>query len=759
MSQEQANQFLVQGINAAKAGQKDQARQLFQNTLRLDPRNETAWLWMSSVARNNDERLFCLKNLLQINPQNEMAIKGLQALGVNPASLAQQQPAAATPGAPMAAASAPAVASGDIPAVDRDRLGSIMTSVDEFLRGYKPIPVLAQNLEMARKSGRLYGEAAAVRRRAMRTGMVAAAGLIALVVVAGILLSLLSGENNPINTIVENATLTPTFTRTFTPTATPGVTNTPSPDVGNLEPTATIPPDLPKGDIYGGTATPIYPQVQAIGSQYSDALALFGSGQYSEALPLFTEERQNQQLNCYPDIFYFEVLTLAELGGRRNFEAAQSVIEEYNGRENCQDQSTTLIDTATCYLNYKEGLATHNDALFEEARNWCTSALAELGNNPPIVLASTTLARIELINHNFDQAQAVIDLARESWRADVNVLLMRAQVDIARGDLTSALNFVAQALYVDPLSEEALRTRIQAYISVASQTEDRQQRIQLYGTAVLASDDYLLYYPGKAAGYVLKAKARYGEGNIDQAEELLARVIQIKNDLPESDAPFVEEAYTLRAQIYQDTGRYEAALEDIQVLLQTDPQNTQLIEQQGNLALILKRYPLALTTFNSLIESDVEGTHPDWRLKLIYLNTEVCIYEDGLECDYQTALDQLTDEFIQALPENLQFEAYAYRAHARYEVTQAIPEGEISRNERSRANQQALEDIEIALAQAQPPIYLYYRGLIQEALEEPQAALSAYNWIIYWSQFYNYPFIEAVQKRAEAITESTEESS
>ena len=45
MSQEQANQFLVQGINAAKAGQKDQAKQLFQNALRLDPRNETAWLW------------------------------------------------------------------------------------------------------------------------------------------------------------------------------------------------------------------------------------------------------------------------------------------------------------------------------------------------------------------------------------------------------------------------------------------------------------------------------------------------------------------------------------------------------------------------------------------------------------------------------------------------------------------------------------------------------------------------------------------
>ena len=65
MSQDQAKQFLLQGIEAAKAKQQDKARQLFQNALRLDPQNETAWLWMSSVARDNRERLFCLQNLLQ----------------------------------------------------------------------------------------------------------------------------------------------------------------------------------------------------------------------------------------------------------------------------------------------------------------------------------------------------------------------------------------------------------------------------------------------------------------------------------------------------------------------------------------------------------------------------------------------------------------------------------------------------------------------------------------------------------------------
>ena len=85
MAQDRAKQLLQQGISAAKAGQKDQARQILQQAVRLAPQNETIWLWLSSVARDNKERIFCLKQLLEINPKNEHALKGLQALGVAPA--------------------------------------------------------------------------------------------------------------------------------------------------------------------------------------------------------------------------------------------------------------------------------------------------------------------------------------------------------------------------------------------------------------------------------------------------------------------------------------------------------------------------------------------------------------------------------------------------------------------------------------------------------------------------------------------------
>jgi Flp pilus assembly protein TadD len=56
MGQESLNQMLHQGIAAARAGQREAARTILQNVVRLDPRNEIAWMWLSSVAADDTER-------------------------------------------------------------------------------------------------------------------------------------------------------------------------------------------------------------------------------------------------------------------------------------------------------------------------------------------------------------------------------------------------------------------------------------------------------------------------------------------------------------------------------------------------------------------------------------------------------------------------------------------------------------------------------------------------------------------------------
>ena len=73
--------LLQQGIALAKAGRHEEARAMLLQVIDLDERNETAWLWISGVVDNDEDRGIALENVLQINPNNEWAKRGLAILG------------------------------------------------------------------------------------------------------------------------------------------------------------------------------------------------------------------------------------------------------------------------------------------------------------------------------------------------------------------------------------------------------------------------------------------------------------------------------------------------------------------------------------------------------------------------------------------------------------------------------------------------------------------------------------------------------
>jgi tetratricopeptide (TPR) repeat protein len=83
----QVPQILEQGIAAAKAGRKEEARQALMQVVELDERNEQGWLWLSGVVETQEDRRICLENVLAINPDNAHAKSGLEWL-------VQQAPAA-----------------------------------------------------------------------------------------------------------------------------------------------------------------------------------------------------------------------------------------------------------------------------------------------------------------------------------------------------------------------------------------------------------------------------------------------------------------------------------------------------------------------------------------------------------------------------------------------------------------------------------------------------------------------------------------
>jgi tetratricopeptide (TPR) repeat protein len=89
----QAAQLLKQGIAAAKAGRKKEARQALIQVTELDERNEQAWLWLSGVVESLEDRRICLENVLDINPDNASAQAGLRWLDQHapPPSAAEDQ--------------------------------------------------------------------------------------------------------------------------------------------------------------------------------------------------------------------------------------------------------------------------------------------------------------------------------------------------------------------------------------------------------------------------------------------------------------------------------------------------------------------------------------------------------------------------------------------------------------------------------------------------------------------------------------------
>ncbi len=63
-----------------RSGDLESARLLLDEALKLNPGDEQAWLWMSGAVETDSERLACLQQVLAIDPHNQAAQDGIQAL-------------------------------------------------------------------------------------------------------------------------------------------------------------------------------------------------------------------------------------------------------------------------------------------------------------------------------------------------------------------------------------------------------------------------------------------------------------------------------------------------------------------------------------------------------------------------------------------------------------------------------------------------------------------------------------------------------
>ncbi len=72
--------YLFQGIAAVKAGDKQAARRLLGAAVQVAPNDVRTWGWFYTVCANDEERLYCLRQVLRIDPKNQAVKKTYEKL-------------------------------------------------------------------------------------------------------------------------------------------------------------------------------------------------------------------------------------------------------------------------------------------------------------------------------------------------------------------------------------------------------------------------------------------------------------------------------------------------------------------------------------------------------------------------------------------------------------------------------------------------------------------------------------------------------
>lgn len=67
--------LLQQAIDAARSGKEQAARDMFLEIVRIEPGNEVAWMWLTGLLDELEDRIIACERVLSINPKNQKTRK------------------------------------------------------------------------------------------------------------------------------------------------------------------------------------------------------------------------------------------------------------------------------------------------------------------------------------------------------------------------------------------------------------------------------------------------------------------------------------------------------------------------------------------------------------------------------------------------------------------------------------------------------------------------------------------------------------
>lgn len=522
--------LLDEAIGAAKSGDRIKAKDKLTRYLRYDQKNEHAWLWMSSVVESDRERIFCLTNVLKLNPNNKTAKRGLALLGALPAEMR-----------------------GDL---EIEVIGVDLKAEAATTRGGSP----AQ-----RRGGFTF-------RRNRRLENIAIA-LLALAIVAGCIFFGLNIGNSRIAV----AGLLGIKTATPVPTQ-PPPTPTPLPSETPIPPTAT--PVAPIDPIAGAGQTPIAqflglpdytptPETVTIKffseGSYSLGEKAFRDGDYDSAITLFNEaikqNNKNYSAPYYLGLIYLEKkdynkafnafgatlkinsgFAAAYVGrGQANFGLGGNPLADYQkAKDAAPDWVEPYIQSALFYANRRNPESAITE--LETARQFAPNNVTVYWNLAEQYLV---LGRLENARDNLQQGLKVDGTALDLYRVQAKLWLIDE-------DFTNALTSINIYLSYRPANADGWTLQGQAYLGLG---ENEKALVALNRAVELKPDD-----PRDAL--IARGTAQLALGNADTARDDFDQALQLgittRNRL-------------LIGQAYYQVGDYETAVTEFSKAVDADP--------------------------------------------------------------------------------------------------------------------------------------------------------------------------------------------
>jgi tetratricopeptide (TPR) repeat protein len=720
--------LLQQAIAAARAGQKDEAKTLLIQVLKANPRSEQAWVWMSATVETEAERIHCLKQVLAINPDNQLAQKGLRSLGAleevsasepepesEPEPGPEPEPEPVPPPMPEMEPEPPyepepapepeqALYEESEPAGPPPEPEPFFEPPPESFEPAPPVPVQEPPHPHRTKLPPIPAPPAPGGVPLVEDHMVARAQR-----TVDEILNTVRQSEQPIDLGIDWAE--PEKLRVTKRRG--GIDLRPSPmmlaigaavllvaaivylttrvienaqraqRLANITPSAvpSIMPTLYPTTTPRPTRTPTPDSNQPVFEPTLPAPdAPRGEKRYQDALDFIEAART---VDDPVDSYYYEAMSLIRLG--RYSEA--------------QDAVTAGIqhDESFAPLHYAQGLIYLENGADSRARQSFERAME---TDPSYIDPRLALSDLYLNQGDVETAlQTALD-ARDVRQYDVNVLVAISRAYLASDDVENAAAFANLAVHIDPGSAGAVVAQARGRLALG-----------YYELAAIGLENYQEQVSeGNAEVWALLGEA-YGKLNrADDAQVAYARAIQLSDN--------ATDALVGRGLFYLAEGRYELALDDLQQVID-DGVNTLVVQLgYGEAAFHLGDYDTARKVADAVLANNPDNTQAT--LLAIQAATEA-------EDDPDTIVG-MVDAALNAQPAlTLEQQGTLYEARARA----------LYRLERYFEAQSAMEQ---ALFVAQTGTRHYYNGLITAQIGRLDQAILELEWVKALDQFYDYPF-------------------